>query len=67
MESQRDWQTLSKSKHQERSCTGKVQFSKNKAITAAIRMQEVGMGEFDAYECAYCNHYHVGHKRRGVV
>lgn len=46
-----------------RSCVGKVQYSKESSVRAATLMAEKKSESFDAYECAYCKKYHIGHSK----
>lgn len=43
------------------SCVRKVRYRKDSAILAAIRLEADTSENFDAYECVYCDGWHVGH------
>jgi len=44
-----------------RSCLGKVQYSEEYARQCAAEMQKKRERPFDAYQCRYCDHWHIGH------
>jgi hypothetical protein len=48
----------------ERSCTSKARFLSRREAQAVARHGRHSTGQLAAYHCRYCQHWHLGHRRR---
>ena len=57
----------SKRRKRMKSCTGKVQHTKDGAFEARRRNKiGGGIGQMNVYKCHFCKAYHIGHSGRGI-